>query len=82
MNAGESELIDYMMAHVDATDPLLVMPRIYLWAWESDVLGVDRRHRVSEYEIKTSRADFLNDFNKHYGSYSKPELLREHRGPN
>lgn len=71
----EQALTDQVVAFIDAHDPLLVLPHVYLWAWESDVLAVDQNRRVSEYEIKTGRTDFLNDREKHYGAGSKSELL-------
>ncbi len=61
----------------------MVLPRVYLWAWESDVLAVDQSYQVTEFEIKTDRADFNNDREKSFGSLSKDALLDEQTfGPN
>ena len=41
-----------------------MVPNIYLWNWESDLLYLSRDLYVTEYEIKTSRADFCADKRK------------------
>lgn len=79
----EQLLIQQVMALADARDPVLVLPHVYLWAWESDVVVVDQSQMVTEYEIKTGRADFKNDRGKHFGSNSKDQLLdTQEYGPN
>lgn len=42
-----------------------IVPNIYIYNWESDVLAVNRKSKyVTEFEIKISKYDFKADFNK------------------
>lgn len=47
----------------------IILPNYYLGHWEADVLRIRRSGLVYEYEIKTSRADYFNDFKKEFGNY-------------
>ena len=40
------------------------IPNIYLFDWESDLLGVNTSDYLIEYEVKVTRADFKNDMKK------------------
>lgn len=40
------------------------IPNIYLFKWESDLLGLNTSGSLYEYEIKTSIQDFRHDFTK------------------
>ena len=42
----------------------VLVPNVYLYSWESDLLGISRSNYVTEYEIKTSKQDYKNDFTK------------------
>lgn len=42
----------------------IIVPNVYLFSWESDLISVSRRDIVHEYEIKTSRRDYKNDGKK------------------
>jgi len=42
----------------------MIIPNIYLYTWESDLLAVTRSNFVHEFEIKRSTPDFNSDFNK------------------
>lgn len=48
-----------------------VVPNVYMGKFEADVVGVDREGYGHEFEIKTSKEDFIRDFKdkprKHYG---------------
>lgn len=49
----------------------IVVPNYYIGRWECDVLKISRSGHLYEYEVKTSRSDFKNDFNKaklHWGT--------------
>lgn len=42
-----------------------IVPNIYLFNWESDLLAINKTSKfTSEYEIKISRGDFKQDFKK------------------
>ena len=41
-----------------------MVPNVYQYNWESDLLQVSKAHYVTEYEIKISRSDFLADKKK------------------
>ena len=49
-----------------------IVPNIYVYAWESDLLSVTRAGYVHEFEIKISRADFKHDAKKR----EKHDVLR------
>lgn len=42
----------------------LVIPNIYLFNWESDLLSIDSDNCIHEFEIKCSKWDYQNDFKK------------------
>lgn len=42
----------------------MFIPNSYFFDWESDYLAFNGDGQVHEFEIKTSRADFLNDLKK------------------
>lgn len=42
----------------------LMVPNIYLWHWESDVLLMSRNNYATEFEIKLTHSDFLADAKK------------------
>jgi len=43
----------------------VIIPNIYFFAWESDLLAIDRNNNfTTEFEIKCSRFDYLQDFKK------------------
>ena len=46
-----------------AAFPLMV-PNVYLWAWESDLIYVSQHHYATEFEVKTTHSDFLADSSK------------------
>ena len=56
----------------------LMMPNVYLYNWESDILYINDNRYVTEYEIKVSLSDFRNDSKKE----AKHKALYEtHSGP-
>jgi len=56
----------------------ILIPNYYLGAWEADLLRIRRSGMVYEYEIKTTRADYFNDFKKEYGeSVNKHKQIEE-----
>lgn len=46
----------------------LVVPNVFLYGWESDLLAITRAGYVWELEIKVSRADFQADMRKRVGN--------------
>ncbi len=42
----------------------IVVPNIYLWRWESDLIYLSRSFYATEYEIKLTHSDFLADRKK------------------
>ncbi|MFH1740688.1 MAG: hypothetical protein ABIH23_16895 [bacterium] len=61
--------------HISAY-PLLI-PNIYCWSWESDLLYITKNNFAVEYEIKLTHSDFLADANKIH----KHTLLAGNRPP-
>jgi len=55
----------------------IIIPNYYLDHWEADVLRIRRSGLVYEYEIKTSRSDYFNDFKKEFGGRYSP-LCNKH----
>jgi hypothetical protein len=41
-----------------------IIPNIFLYGWESDMLSITRSKYVHEYEIKISKTDFIADLKK------------------
>ena len=56
----------------------IIIPNYYLGMWEADVLRIRRSGMVYEYEVKTSRADYFNDFKKEFGGRWTP-LRNKHK---
>jgi len=45
----------------------IMIPNIYFFTWESDLLAIDKNNNgnfITEFEIKCSRFDYLQDFKK------------------
>ena len=55
----------------------LIVPNIYLWKWDSDILAINKNNFLYEFEIKISRSDFKADFKK----IEKHENLKNGIGP-
>jgi len=47
----------------------LIVPNVKLYWWESDLISVSSSDLVTEWEVKISRNDFLQDFKKKKHSY-------------
>lgn len=57
----QRHLVNYCMKRGN----VLAVQNIFYWkAHESDVLALTKSGYLNEYEAKSSRSDFLNDFNK------------------
>lgn len=50
---------------------------VFFYHWESDLLSIDKNDQVTEYEIKCSRFDYLNDVKK----VEKHEELKHQGSP-
>ncbi len=63
----QSSLIRYLSMR---NFPLL-MPNVFILnsPWESDLIKINKSMTWYEYEVKTSRSDFFQDFRKMTGSY-------------
>lgn len=59
---------DYLML---SKNYRFVVPNVHVGKFESDVVGVDQDGYGHEYEIKTSRADFLRDFTAKTAKHNK-----------
>jgi hypothetical protein len=42
----------------------IIVPNVYLYSWESDLISVTKKDIVHEYEIKVVHSDFVNDAKK------------------
>lgn len=54
----------YMRCYAQEQRHQWITPNAVLYAWESDLLSVDREGLVSEFEIKCTRADLKQDLRK------------------
>ena len=63
MTEGDIRHALYWERLYSAAAPMMV-PNVYLWRWESDLIYLSRNYYATEYEIKTTRSDFKADFKK------------------
>ena len=63
MNERDIQFAIYTHRHRIKAFPLII-PNIYLWSWESDMLFITPNGFPHEFEIKISLADFRADGNK------------------
>ena len=56
----------------------IILPNYYWGMWEADVLRIRRNGMVYEYEVKTTRSDYFNDFKKEFGGIWTP-LRNKHK---
>uniref|UniRef100_A0A6M3LC93 Uncharacterized protein n=1 Tax=viral metagenome TaxID=1070528 RepID=A0A6M3LC93_9ZZZZ len=57
--------IEHELIHrIISSNHLVLIPNFYLGAFECDLFALNKMYNTTEYEIKRSRADFKNDFNK------------------
>lgn len=54
----------------------IVLPNFYCWQYEMDIFKMTSSWYIIEYEIKVSRSDFYNDFQKWYRG-EKHKLLKD-----
>jgi hypothetical protein len=54
----------------------IVIPNFYIGFYEMDLCLIRKSGYVIEYEIKISRSDFKNDFNKSVSSYNPSEIKK------
>ena len=65
MNEQDIQLALYNYRSFISVYPIVV-PNIYLFNWESDLIYLSGANYVTEWEIKISRADYKADFNKKF----------------
>lgn len=65
MNEGNIQFAIHNYRQWISSSPLMV-PNIFLWNWESDLLYLTNCNYAVEWEIKLSRSDFRADFQKQY----------------
>lgn len=53
----------------------IIIPNFYM-TWEMDIFRMLQSWYIYEYEVKISRADFKNDFKKHYWDRNKHDVLK------
>lgn len=63
-SVNAADLAWHMYKYVAGLQHEWITPNAMLYAWESDLLSVDRERSVWEIEIKCSRSDLLNDLKK------------------
>lgn len=62
MTEGDIQLSLYHYCYARGHE--YMTPNVYLYDWESDFLSLTKKGSVFEFEIKTSRADFMADAGK------------------
>jgi hypothetical protein len=62
----ERDIQEYVRRYASAHHHPCIIPNIFMYKWECDMLSVTRSGYTHEFEIKTSYADFKNDFDKTY----------------
>lgn len=55
----------------------IILPNVYIWHWESDLLYLSRNDHATEFEIKRTHSDFLAEAKKQ----SKCRSLKNGLGP-
>jgi hypothetical protein len=72
-----------MIKHLmDKANGGIFMPNYHFRWYEADLIYITQRNYSTEFEIKISRADFRNDFNKTCGMIPKWQYLMEGKGTN
>lgn len=64
MSLSETRIQQILMPALMSKRHNFVVPNVYFFAWESDMVSVSTSGFVSEYEIKISPSDFIADFKK------------------
>lgn len=82
MKIDSNRVLVGLMSFVTNTVGEITVPNYYIGAWECDLYKISLKGFDSEYEIKLSKADFKNDFDKkrsYYrsGDVSKHEIIKE-----
>ena len=64
---NEASMQNILFRNLDVKHHILITPsvKVFRYFWESDLVSVTNSDMVYEYEIKLSRADFLQDFKKY-----------------
>jgi hypothetical protein len=64
LNWTEQQVQDAVYIHCAIKSHEIIVPNSCVFAWESDVISVNKTGFINEYEIKVSRADFKQDAKK------------------
>lgn len=68
----EFEMQDIFYWHLSRKQHSCIVPNVFAYAWESDILSITKSGIVHEYEIKVSLSDFRKDSDK----ADKHEILK------
>lgn len=60
----ENEIIRHLFRWKYIMKYVYKVPNVFMYEWESDLWVMDKNGVTVEFEIKTSRSDFFNDFKK------------------
>lgn len=60
--------------------PDIILPNFYVGIYEMDVMQMKKSGYITEYEIKISRADFMNDFKKGRFGGNKHDFMKCGKG--
>lgn len=63
-NLTEQEIINYLFNWKYILKFIYKVPNVYMYGWETDLWVMDSKGISVEFEIKISRSDFFDDFNK------------------
>ena len=55
-------IINSYYKNKSASSYKMMIPNVYLYKWEADLLGITKSNYVHEFEIKTTFQDFKNEF--------------------
>ena len=64
MESKSHLILKELLKYARSTPSDIVLPNWYVGNWEFDVFKLSKAGYITEYEVKVSRADFLNDFTK------------------
>ncbi len=81
MKVTEQEMQDAVYVWARQKSHEVIVPNVFIYRWESDLLSVTRSGYVHEYEMKRSRSDFKAEKNKTWRLYdmsgeANKELVR------
>ncbi len=76
-------LVEYYLAHhVMSNHQICVIPNFYIGRHECDLFVMNKNLYTTEYEVKTTKKDYLNDFKKGNWANKKHDLIKDGKRTN